>query len=801
MSKDNPRHLGGLLLIACLVSAGSCRKPAIEEMVPPDAGMHLMDAGPGDAGIPMLDAGARLDAALPDAGDAGARDAATVDSAIPDAARADAGEPDAGPLFAVTVSFSETSAFFPPTVNKIGFNSVWNSVNDHNGLDAWTIERAARYRAPMIAGLIEPKSLAYIDGGTDRYKEYEDDDTGAVLDAQECSLWQQGTGYSNALFFNNGGVVQARTPTDPDLASIRALANAHGLINFLQVAGTPGSILPIITTYDNGLFTLQGQPTTGGNWYPLPAAASFPSLAYAFGTFPAALGYATRTVYSFWQEPSHTLDEGLTAANSIDKYSKFFWQVGSQISAQCRFGNCPVAGAQLNANDGDTSPHDGYRYQMFMDDLRLRRMENPGVDIPLDYFTIQNYAAQWNANIIPNARLALGTDSNWTPVMMNEWDFCVNNNMGDPCTALMSQGGRSNSKLAWNTLHWLKDSIEYPDVSHVLVREKIFRDQDNAGVPTYSWVQVPVVFMASMSEFRRPVSATVPDVPIMASGDADQVTLLMWNEGAEPRRVAFSLRNLPTTLLNQPLHVKKVSRDIRDTLCPDPADVMDSAHNITCWLDGAAPITITGASVDTEVTVEPGEAVMVFAGSPPTYTSTVFANHFVRSRQLVKRDGTEAAPLGMGHFDPRTGSITVGTRVGGAGLARVLLANSPDTLTVTTRFASQGPVDTAAMVAGVRVDYLNNAHVAVKSVFFRDNRWTTAPAASAWTEAQWPTAPSHNANATNLCGTTCTAGNGTDVTLDILANAPAAWATTRDVEVGVVMVGSGTDATYQVDLP
>lgn len=93
---------------------------------------------------------------------------------------------------------------FPPTVNKIGFNSFWNSASNDADFDAWTIRRSAAYRAPMIAGLIEPKSLMSVMGYQDSYEEYDGDVSATQLNAEKCSLWEQKTGFSNTLFYKTG---------------------------------------------------------------------------------------------------------------------------------------------------------------------------------------------------------------------------------------------------------------------------------------------------------------------------------------------------------------------------------------------------------------------------------------------------------------------------------------------------------------------------------------------------------------------------------------------------------------------
>lgn len=700
----------------------------------------------------------------------------------------------------LTIDFSPMSAQYPPTVAKIGFNSFWNSTTNDGKLDEFTIERSARYRAPMISGLIEPKVPIQVSATyPDLFEEWAGSVPAEKLDAQGCALWDQGTNYSGTLFQKKNGVVEARKPTDPDLASIRAFANTHGMLNFLQIAGTPGNALPFSSNMFNGFFTLVGEPPKGANWYPLPAAGQYPELAQAFATLPDAVGYETRTIYAFWQEPSHTLDSSVEAEQSIPRYTDLYSRISRRIAETCRWESCPMAGAQLNSHDGKLTPVNGQRYKLFLDGLRLARKNNPGVPMPLDYFTIQNYSAQWNDTIIGNARAALGTDFGWTPIMMNEWDYCVN---GDECPEVFPFLKRYDGPQSWQALHWLKDSIEAPDISHVLLREKVLKVRDKEQGPTgyfYPWTQVPILFMASMSEFRRPVASALPKVPVMASGDPDQITILMWNESTEPKKFTFDLRNIPSALVGNTLYVKAMSSAIRDSACPGKQDVMNEDHEITCWKDVVTPLPISAADVQvSSFEVLPGEAVMLFAGEPPAYGSELFSKYFVRSYQLAERDGSAAPPEGMGHFDPQTGSITVGVKGMGTGLARAVLRNVPDTLTFRTRLARNGPLASTA-IAGVRVDFFDDTHNLVKTVFHRDQRFGVSDAA--WGKYGWPMASVSAADTANLCGTTCTDGSGTDVVLNLATEAPATWASSRLVEVGVLLTGAGTNAIYRVDFP
>lgn len=701
----------------------------------------------------------------------------------------------------LVVDFGPDSALFPPWVNKIGFNSFWNSADNNHDLDAWTIARSAKYRVPLISGLVEPKSLVRLPAGdngtpayTDAYEEYVGKLTPRELDAQACSLWEQGGDYSGTLFHDDGnGGVEARKPTDADLALLRETVRENGMLNFLQIAGTPGTALPYADGFDNGLFTLTGTPPTGANWYPLPDRSAFPRLAHAFGTLPGALGYDTHTIYAFWQEPAHTIDEDLSWSDSVDLYTDFYAQVAVEIEANCRRLSCPMAGAQMNSLNGRGASADGGRYARFMDGLRAQR-ENSDAEIPLDWFTLQDYSSHLDAEIFPNARVALGTDANWTPILVNEWDYCVNDAEEDAfCDGVGAFGERFDGPSSWKALHRLKFTVEQPDVSHVLLRETVLRDR--AGDETvHPWTQVPILFMAAMSELRRPVDGDTDNVPVIASGDDDQLTMLMWNEGEDPKTRRITLQGISPSLVGDALHVKRFSDAIRDANCPG-RDVMNAEHEPDCWDDVfTTELTIDQTELATpELVVAPGEVVLIFAGTPPVYGSSVFDENYLRSYAYVARDGSGDAPDGMAQFDPRTGSLTAGVRAGGIGLGRVVLADAPATLTFTTRFAAQGEPGRAT-VAGVRVDWLDRDQNPVKSVFFRDDRWTGGTID--WTDVEWAAAPGPvEVVDTPMDGTTPV------VSLDIDRYAPAGWTVHRDIDVGVVLAGAGTDATYRVDLP
>jgi hypothetical protein len=84
----------------------------------------------------------------------------------------------------VIVDFSKTSAKFPPSVNKIGFNCFWNSASNDHDYDNETIIRSSAFRAPMISGLIEPDTAVNVAGYVDHFEELENMDAGNCIPRQ-----------------------------------------------------------------------------------------------------------------------------------------------------------------------------------------------------------------------------------------------------------------------------------------------------------------------------------------------------------------------------------------------------------------------------------------------------------------------------------------------------------------------------------------------------------------------------------------------------------------------------------------
>ena len=110
----------------------------------------------------------------------------------------------------LTVELAQAS--FPPTVTKFGFNAEWT---EKNPADMRAIGEAAKAGAPMVAGLME---IDYLNDDRNFTE-------GSTLDAP--------------LFYKVQGDAAVQTQSDPELDELRNSSRAAGMINLLQLAGTP----------------------------------------------------------------------------------------------------------------------------------------------------------------------------------------------------------------------------------------------------------------------------------------------------------------------------------------------------------------------------------------------------------------------------------------------------------------------------------------------------------------------------------------------------------------------------------
>ncbi len=625
------------------------------------------------------------------------------------------GEPASGAQIRIDLGAFQ----FPPTIRRWGFNAEWNEEDPEDQAATVVAEGAL---SPMVGGLVETK------WGTNKF--------GATS-----------THGPDPLFFRVNGKV--RTRTDENLTNLRAPVGSAGMLNFLQLAGTPT---------EGNVFSVDGslKKPDNGNFYPLPLAADVPELAAAFADFGDTVmrSDGVPTVLALWQEPDHTIGDNLTRQQSLDRYVTFFTKAGTALRA--RNADAMIAGAQQNAASGRSNGGaiDGADYATWTATL-LAQEASDGRPTPLDFITIQNYQGEASGEQIQNARVAYADPRfDTATLMMNEWDF-------DKTVPFETSYGTPEGLL--RTLGHLKALSDQPDLGYVLVTRNLFWRADILG-------QQVIVALSRMPEVRRPIAfsgAGSEGLNGIAAADEAQLGALLWNESAEARVVDLSL---PGGALAGPVVVKN--------LAVSPAVVLQQGASGVREIRG---LTIPAHAV-----------VSVEAGAPKKAPPMVHAR-YSRHLAYTERDAKGAAPNAMGHYDVRGQALIAAVNdATSVGLSGVVLRGVPDqgaggapyalTARLTRTDAAGGP----SRVLGLRVDYLDRDR-SLGTVFYRDSA-SAGPAP--WARLHgWlsPVAPvdvpiSFAANAS--------------LALPIAARAPAAWATAdagaRRIQVSLVLIGGAS---------
>jgi hypothetical protein len=515
------------------------------------------------------------------------------------------------------------------------------------------------------------------------------------------------------LFCVDGGVVTALA--NANLLEARQPLAASGVLNFMQLAGTPPQF-PIDPTQ---------RPSAQGNWYPTtPLDAGLdPAVARAFADLTDVLSAAgPATLWAFWQEPDHTLSATYTPPEALARYVHLYAALSRAIRA--RDPDSMIVGGQQNAAAGLSPNHalDGAQYLELANQV-LAVEADAGALLPLDAITIQNYQAESSAELLQNSRLAYRSPRfNVAPTILNEFDFDKNDAFDVKYDT--ADGGM-------RLLDTLEPNLRAADVDAVLVKSRLYAQ------PVLT--QPVLLFLAGMSELSRPVTVTGAagaDLHVLATGDAhSSSSVLLWNPSPRAHTVRLELSS--------------------------PASFTVRA------LDGG--VVATGPS-PLVVDVPSNGALMARAGTLPGAPLASYARHVV----WCDRSAGVEMPHGSGHYDVRSGTLTVGTAAAsdGRGLAGVVLRHAPARLMAT--------VDSSGLAPGalsLRVDYLEGA-ATTATVYLVEPQGSAWPALPGW-------------RAAGATAQTVGTSFATPVTVDLELHAPPGWSSgARRAQVSALLQGT-----------
>jgi hypothetical protein len=302
----------------------------------------------------------------------------------------------AGSISRITVDLRAPA--FPALVKKFGLNQQWQDAGSRNraGLKA-----ARRAGLTVISGLFEPNKVESLRDNPD-----------SVLNRPPPFLRE-----------TDGGAVVPKV--NPRLLELRDEVGPRQL-SLMQLAGVPTEPL---TPSASPMFRVQATTASeNGNWYPLPVAGQQAEYADAVAAFTRALEVADGrpTIWTFWQEPDHTLGMRTPpppnqpqTPTDVDRrenrrqYAGFYRLLAARLLDQnpdLMIGCCQEN--QASGNTADGRPVDGRDYKTMLDFIAAGEAAD-NTRARMDYFTIQNYKAEASSpGVIANARFALTHQEN-----------------------------------------------------------------------------------------------------------------------------------------------------------------------------------------------------------------------------------------------------------------------------------------------------------------------------------------------------------------------------------------------------
>lgn len=659
-----------------------------------------------------------------------------------------------------TVDFSSNA--FPAIIPKFGLNEENWDVKNKDNLQSMKV--ASESGSSITSGLYEINPLVQ---------------NGKVLDEKDKEKLRnkEGSTIGPDQTFYKDDERNVHIRLNQNLLDLRKQVGDNGMVNFLQFAGTPD----IFKTDPDATYS------GNGNFYPLPKEGSkeMTDFAQSVADFAHKLTFTDHvpTIWSFWQEPSHTVDYSLSIDDQLKWYMNFYKQVAPLI--QKEDPDAMFAGIQLNAANGGSLSNkiNGATYEDFAGIVNnIEKKDN--IRLPFDYITNQNYQGENSEKIIGNIRYALGGSRyNMSPLMMNKYDIHKKYG-GTPRTAF--EHNYNTPVGVGELLDNLKYLIEQPDLSYVLMKRNIYNRYAN-GNPEGILAYEPIRFLNKMPAFQRKMTVKgndAEDIHGLASSDSNRASILLWNKGSEEKSLKLDLKNLDRNLVRN--HAKLTVTQIKKK--PDEDKVLKQL-NIK--------------SVDTTISLSiPANGIITVQAGKEDDSPVLSYAKYARDQTWVPRlgKGKTGAPKGMGHYDKPSDRLIVSVNGSdGVGLAGVTLKDVPkgDHYNITATLSESGlPHSSKNGLLGIRVDYLDG-NDSLKTVIYRDSRYRGA---FPWNiMKQWqPLATLNTVKQKNR-----SFQNGT-VKMDVGREAPQQWTAlnkdNRRIKVSLILQGIDNKASVQASL-
>ncbi|VGO13299.1 hypothetical protein PDESU_01855 [Pontiella desulfatans] len=613
-----------------------------------------------------------------------------------------------------TLTINCAAAEFPPLVQKLHGGSFF--IRDDNQVVDW-IDRDGELQMPIYRANMRDCRENY-----------------ALNNAPSAYIGNDPSIASNprGLLYLDGTHVLPNF--DLSLDALRAQMAGYDMIHYIRWDGAPY----MATLADDGLFRspiFQGGKDPDGDSSPPPHADDRLRFTQAIGDFAAHLNANESefrpTIWSFWQEPDHTLgDPGvpygvegmdLTEEEKQQNIRMFVRDMYRHLALEVRAADPDyrVSGIAQNSSaaEWDLTNYDqngprigGGRLGHTLDEWVMQEKLHDET-YPLDYFSLQLYQGNDMEQFhIPNSRYALknlmsvlhpaySNRFDRTPVFITEYNYVKQD---DEWSAEIKYN-LDDAKFREVTENWVY-ILSQPDIAYATLQDV---PHDFMPYRCRRWLEA----YADMPEMRVAADSSSAHINTLASYDPDLgLYAFIWN----PSGVATS-------------HVVQV-----DNCGFDPGDTvfyrcaLDGSDN-GIWQAKTAMPAGTGRWVLTTAT---NEIVFMANTGDPNY----FPGDRTRSRKVLSANyGSHAVlvprinaqeidpfgrpvpprPKGMGHYDQINGRLTVGTDgASGVGLAGVVLRDVTDDYLLRLDLESLG-ISSGSL--RIRIDYLDGED-AVKSV-------------------------------------------------------------------------------------
>jgi hypothetical protein len=405
---------------------------------------------------------------------------------------------------------------------------------------------------------------------------------------------------TNTQYFGADGQVEEFRKVNGNLAvsvnsnflDICNRAKADGLQMLIQASGTPvqGNSDGSVTQMFNLDTTRQFQ--NSARFYAFPASSDYSAVANALVNWMSIIRSNTGDSTIIWaghQEPSHTagypngVQTTLGTMNNVSDYVTIWKPIATKIKNQ-NLGM--VADIQLNE-----------AYADYSNGINKIASKN----VPIDYFSIQNYKGENNKTVIDTAFQNLSANGLGTKkIVFDRYDFDA---------GFSTVQSRYNS--AAGMTQFLKNELVLLNNADKMYGYCLF-----TGAMHQSMMNEVMKFLNTMPVSRRDITGIGQGINAWCTANGKDFYMALWNTATGSRSVTINLNNFPVAYNTSQMNIRKAS------------DTTLSNYGNATWTPGTAS-TINNIILEQNTFVlikldVPQNPTITFNNSTKTYGNAAF---------------------------------------------------------------------------------------------------------------------------------------------------------------------------------